>query len=147
MVMLDYIVGALGAWLIAFLPLTGIYIAVPAAVAAGLDNLSVVIWAVFGNYMPIVVIHWLYERLMRIERVRILLRRLVSQQIKVQIDRWGLWFVLLLTPLAGVWLVAITVKSLGMESRRFLLASFVSILGYAIVILIALRFGISAVVG
>ncbi|GAB4519295.1 MAG: hypothetical protein OHK0046_27950 [Anaerolineae bacterium] len=142
--MTDYLIKAAGAWFVGFFPLAEIYVAIPAAVAAGLDNVSVIVWTVFGNFTPVLLINFLYEWLIRYERVRKWLEGLVSEKVKARINRWGTWFVLLVTPWTGVWVMSVTAKALGMNSQRFLVASFISILVYAIVLLLMLRLGIAS---
>jgi uncharacterized membrane protein len=141
--MLDYVVKAAGAWFVGFFPLAEIYVAVPAAVAAGLDDLSIIVWTVFGNFTPALLIAFLYQGLTRMERLRAWLERLHSEKVKARVDRYGLWFVLLLTPWTGMWVMAVTAKAVGMNTNRFLIASFISILVYAIALLLLLRAGIS----
>lgn len=41
--MLEYLARAAAAWFVGFFPLAEIYVAVPAAMAAGLDDVSVVV--------------------------------------------------------------------------------------------------------
>jgi uncharacterized membrane protein len=141
----DYLVRAFGAWFVGFFPLAEIYVAIPAAIATGLDSVSVIFWSVFGNYTPIMLINFGYEYLMRYEKIRNWFTRLVSEKAKARIDRYGVWFVLLLTPWTGVWVMAVTAKALRMESRRFLLASFVSIFVYAVVLTITIQTGVQLV--
>ena len=43
--MWDYIALAFGAWFAGFFPLAEIYVAVPLALASGLDGVSTVFWA------------------------------------------------------------------------------------------------------
>jgi len=141
----DYFVRAAGAWFVGFFPLAEIYVAIPAAMATGLDDVSVVFWSVFGNFTPIVLIHFFYERLTRIERVRAWFARLVSERFKQWIDRYGIWFVLLITPWTGVWVMAVTAKVLGMSGERLMPASFVSVLVYAIVLVVLINTGFDLV--
>ena len=141
--MIEYLVKAGGAWFLGFFPLAEIYVAVPAAVASGLDNISVVLWTVLGNFTPALLIIGVYSWLAQFERIRTWLEGLVSEKAQTRINRWGIWFVLLGTPWTGIWIMSVTAKALGMNSQRFLLVSFISILVYAIVILWALRAGIA----
>jgi len=46
--MVEYIAKAFAAWFIGFFPYFEIYVAVPAAIAMGLDYFSAVTWSVFG---------------------------------------------------------------------------------------------------
>ncbi|MCU0466843.1 MAG: small multi-drug export protein [Anaerolineae bacterium] len=140
----DYAARAFTAWFTGFFPLAEIYVAVPAAVAIGLDDLSVLFWTVTGNFTPIVLIHYGYEAMMKNERLRGWLQKLVSEKVKTQFDRWGTWFVLLVTPWTGVWVMGVTAKALGIPAGRLMWASLVSITVYAAVILWGLRAGAAA---
>lgn len=139
---LSYLMKAAGAWFLGFFPLAEIYVAVPAAVASGLDDISVIFWTVFGNFTPILLIIAFYEWITHYDKIQNWLDSLISEKVKDRINRWGIWFVLLGTPMTGVWVMAVTAKTLGMESKRFLLVSLVSILFYALVILVLIRLGI-----
>lgn len=139
---LDYLARALGAWFVGFFPLAEIYVAIPAAIAAGLDSASVVFWSVFGNYTPVLLIHYGYEQLTRWQRVRRWLDRLYSEKLKTRIERYEIGFVLLMTPWTGVWVMAVTAKILRVRVPHFFAASFVSILVYAIVLVILINAGI-----
>lgn len=142
--MTDYLWKAASAWFLGFFPLAEIYVAVPAAVAMGLDNVSVLIWTVSGNFAPALLIGGLYEQMMRQPRLGRWLEGLVSERAQERINRWGIWFVLFVTPWTGIWVMAATARILQMNWPRFLLASFISILTYAVIILIAIRTGAAA---
>ena len=64
----EYVAAAALAWLIGFLPLFEIYIAIPFDLAAGLDPVSATFWAAFGNIVPLWLVDLGYERLRRIDR-------------------------------------------------------------------------------
>jgi uncharacterized membrane protein len=132
--MRDYWLAAISAWLVGFFPFAEIYVAVPVAMAAGLDKGSAIFWSVFGNFTPIVLIHYAYERLARLEWARPWLKRFTSEKFKNRIDRYGVWFVLLITPWTGVWVMGVTAKALGMDGRPLLVTGFISLLLYAIVL-------------
>ncbi len=139
----EYLIKAAGVWFTGFFPLAEIYVAIPTAIAVGLDSVSVVFWAVFGNFTPIVLIVAFYERLLHYERPRQWLNRFSSERFKRQIDRYGTWFVLLITPWAGVWVMAVTAKALHMDSRRLLLFAFISVTIYAIGITLLINAGVA----
>jgi uncharacterized membrane protein len=143
--MIEYIASAATVWFLGFFPLFEIYVAIPAGVAMGLDPVSNVTWSVLGNYTPILLIHYGYEQLRRVTRVRAWLDRRSSGRFRSWLDRWGVWCVLVVTPWTGVWIMAATMRSLGMDSRRFLLFSFVSILAYAVALVALIELGIDAV--
>lgn len=141
--MSEYWLKALGAWFLGFFPLTEIVVAVPAAVATGLDSTSVLFWTIFGNFTPVVLIVALYDTLYRNERIARWFDRLLSEKARMRINRYGIWFVLLATPWTGVWAMSVTVKCLGMDSKRYMVASFVSIVAYAVTILLLIRAGLA----
>ncbi|HUG13795.1 MAG TPA: small multi-drug export protein [Thermomicrobiales bacterium] len=141
--MIEYIVAAATVWFLGFFPLFEIYVAIPAGVALGLDPVSNVAWAVFGNYTPILLIHFGYEQLRRVTSVRDWLDRRSSERFRGWLNRWGVWCVLFVTPWTGVWIMAATMKSLGMDSSRFLIYSFASILLYAVALVALIELGIS----
>ncbi len=141
--MAEYISKALGAWFLGFFPLAEIYIAVPAAVATGLDDLSVLVWTIFGNFTPVLLVTALYTQLIRIPRVRVWFEWLINEKAQERINKYGVWFVLLMTPTLGVWAMSVTAKVLRMNTTRYVAAAFISITVWAVVILIALRAGIS----
>lgn len=140
---MEYLLKAGSAWFVGFFPLAEIYIAVPSAVALGLDDLSVILWTVLGNFTPALLINFLYQQIMRIPRVASWLKRLISDKVQAQINRFGMWFVLLATPWTGIWAMAVAAKILRIRTGQFLLAAFVSILVYAVVILVLIRAGLA----
>jgi uncharacterized membrane protein len=142
---MDYIWKAASAWFVGFFPLAEIYVAVPSAVALGLDDVSVIFWTVFGNFTPALLISVSYEQIIRIPRLAKWLGSLVSERVQVQINRWGMWFILLVTPWAGIWVIATTAKVLQMHTPRFLLSAFISIFVYAVVVLALIKMGITAI--
>jgi uncharacterized membrane protein len=142
--MIEYLAKALSVWLIGFFPLAEIYVAVPSGFALGLDPVSVVVWSVSGNYLPVLLIHFAYERVLRTPRLGAWLARSNSQRVKRLLDRHGFWFLALATPWIGVWIVAASVKALGMDARPMLLATFAGVLGYAIAIAVLIAGGMEA---
>lgn len=145
--MIDYAIRAAGAWFLGFFPLAEIYVAVPAAMASGLDDLSVLFWTVLGNFTPVLLIHALYNGLMNVPRIRDWFARLVSERAKAHINRWGMAIVLLITPWIGIWAMAVTAKAVQMHTGRFFLTAFISILSYAVIIVLTLRFGANQIAG
>ncbi len=140
--MADYLARALGAWFVGFFPLAEIYVAVPAALAVGLDPLSTVFWTVFGNFTPLLLIQFGYHNLLRLPRLRRWLESLVSERAKRSIDRYGVWFVLLLTPWTGVWVMGVTAKALRMNGAVLLGAGLVSITLYAVALVLLISAGV-----
>ncbi|GAB4318002.1 MAG: hypothetical protein Kow00117_08230 [Phototrophicales bacterium] len=141
---MEYLSKALMTWFLGFFPLAEIYVAVPAGMALGLSGLSVVVWSVFGNFLPILLIHYGYESLMRIEWINRWLTWLASDKAKARMDRYGIWAVLVLTPWIGVWAMSATAKAFGMNITRLMLAALVSIVVYAVVIVGLISLGLTA---
>lgn len=141
--MSEYWLKALSAWFLGFFPLAEIIIAVPASMATGLDNASVLFWTVLGNFTPVVLIVVFYDLLIRNERIAAWFDRLLSEKARARINQYGIWFVLVATPWVGVWAMSVTAKVLGMESKRYMIAAFISISVYAVGILVLIRAGLA----
>ena len=142
--MFEYFAKVASVWFVGFSPLTGILSAIPAGVALGLDNVTILFWSVFGSFTPALLITMLYKQMMSIRRVNSWLEGLVSVRLQERADKWGVWFVLLATPWTSMWVMAITVKTLGMNRNRFLISSFMSITFHAVLLLLLIRLGIAA---
>lgn len=138
----DYVWQAGTVWFLGFFPAFEIYVAVPSGIALGLDYASVLFWAIFGNFAPVLLINFGYERLLRIERVRAWLQRIESEKLRERVNRYGTWFVLVITPWTGVWAMSVTAKLLQMQSRQLLLYSFISITIYAIATAVLIATGV-----
>ena len=142
MSVVEYLAAAALTWLVGFVPGAEIYIAIPVGLAAGLDPISALVWAALGNIVPLFLIDLGYERLRRIERVDYWLAKLRRERVERLLDRYGVWLVFVATPILGVWTMALAAKGLGMASRPFIMASVVSVLIYAVIVLVALLVGI-----
>jgi uncharacterized membrane protein len=143
MEVMDYVIRAANAWFLGFFPLAEIYIAIPVAMATGLDPASVFFWSVFGNFTPLVCIHFFHNQLIRAERINRWLARLNSPKFKQNMDRHGIWFVLVATPWTGVWAMGVTAKLLGMDGRKLLWSSLASIVIYGAVLVMMIEMGLS----
>lgn len=141
--MLEYLSKAGVAWFMGFFPLIEIYAAVPAAIALGLDHISAASWAVAGNYTPVLLIVFGYERLMRIEKLRNWLESRISARFETMVNRYGAWFILLVTPWVGVWIVAATAQFFGMKRSPLLFYSFISVALYGFLIALGVNKGIA----
>jgi uncharacterized membrane protein len=141
---LEYAGKAFSIWFMGFFPLSEIVVAVPAGMALGLSGLSVVVWSVFGNFLPIVLIHYGYENLKQIEWINGWLEWLASEKAKERMDRYGMWGILVLTPWIGVWAMAATAKAFGMSGHRLMIMALISIVTYAVVIAGFISLGLAA---
>lgn len=139
--MTDYFVAAATSWLVGFVPMLEIYIAVPVAVAMGLDYVSAVFWPSFGNFVPILLIALAFEQIRRIPRIGAWIERRASTRFQGMVNKHGAWFIVLVTPLIGSWAVAVTGVLLGIDRRQLIVFSAISILLYAIVIVALLAIG------
>jgi uncharacterized membrane protein len=140
--LINYIAAAALAWFIGFAPLFEIYVAIPVALAAGLDPVSATVWSALGNIVPLFVIDLGYERLRRIERIDQWLAKLRRERVERWLDRYGVVLVFIATPLLGVWTMALAAKGLGMASRPFLTASVASVFVWAALITAGILLGI-----
>lgn len=140
----EYIAKAATVWLVGFLPVFELYVAVPTGIALGLDPVSTVLWTVLGNYAPILLIHFFYDQITRLPRVRTYIEWLRSDRFKAQVDRYGGWFVLFVTPWVGVWITAATAKLFHMDGYKMLLYMFISVVGHSIIVALLLELGIAA---
>ena len=138
----EYVAAAALAWLIGFLPLFEIYVAIPVGLAAGLDPVSATFWSAFGNIVPLYLVDLGYERLRQIERVDHYLSKLRRERVERILDRWGALAVVVATPLLGVWTMALAAKGLGMSTRPFLIASTISVAAYAVIITLSILLGL-----
>jgi len=139
-----YITKALTVWFIGFFPFLEIYVAVPASMAMGLGLGSTIFWSVTGNCAPIILINVGYDRLVRYPRIKHWFDWLVSERTERWVNRYGGWFVLIITPWVGVWAMAVTMRALRMCSRRFLVYASLSILIYAVILAVLIQLGIDA---
>lgn len=138
----SYVLNSLTAFAVGFAPFLEIYLAVPAAMALGLDVVSAVLWSALGNFLPVPFVGVLYDRISPTSRFREWLDRRISERFRRLVDRHGSWFVLVITPLIGSWAVAVTGVAVGMNRRQLVLYSAVSILAYAVLIAAAVSLGI-----
>ena len=141
----EYIAAAALAWLVGFLPLFEIYVAIPVGLAAGLDPVSATVWSAFGNIVPLWLVDLGYERLRRVERIDHYLAKLRRERVERILDRWGFIAVFVATPLLGVWTMALAAKGLGMASRPFLVAASISVGVYAVIITASITLGLDLI--
>ncbi len=134
-------------WFMGFFPMFEIYGAVPASYLLGLGILSSIVWAVYGNIVPVVVIHYGYEYLMRYPRISKWLGRLSSEKVRARMNRYGVWAVLILTPWTGIWAMALTARALGMSVGRLFVFASISVTTYAVVIALTMDVGVQVITG
>lgn len=140
--MIEYFYQAATVWFLGFFPFFEIYVAVPAGMAFGLDPVSVVVFSVFGNFVPVLMIEYGYYWLIRFQRVRRWLLRRGSEKLHRNINKYGWWYIILITPWVGIWAIAVAAKVLRMNREMLIWGSLVSILLYAVVIVIGIQLGL-----
>jgi uncharacterized membrane protein len=141
-----YMTKALTTWSIGFFPYFEVYAAVAAGIAMKLDVLSSVVWGVFGNFTPIPMLLWGYGRLMQIPQLRVWLSKIEKrsgQKVKRSFDRYGAWFLILMTPILGSWTIAIVTPIIGIHPKRILLFSFIGITIYGVATAMTIVYGVS----
>lgn len=146
MLIAQYMTKALATWSVGFFPYAEVYAAVAAGMAMQLDVVSSVVWGVFGNFTPVPLMLWSYGRLMRIPQLRAWLLRIEKrggQRVKRAFDRYGAWFLILMTPILGSWTIAVVTPIIGIHPRRILLFSFIGITLYGVLTAVAIASGVS----
>lgn len=125
--MVDYIIKAAITWLIGFAPTLEVYIAIPAGMALGIGTQSAIFWGVFGNFAAVPVVLIFFRTIARVHIIRTLMEKRLSETQQRRLHRWGPWFVLLMTPVTGVWVVVIAARIAQLNPVMILMCSFVSI--------------------
>lgn len=143
----ECVVQTLAVAVAAFLPTSELFVAVPAGYALGLDAASVYAATVLGNFLPVLLLSVLYDRLSRVRRLERLFARLDSPKARHRVNRYGLWFVLAATPLVGAWAMTVSARLLGMGTRRVCAAAFSSLCAYALVVVMVVFCGGGALFG
>jgi uncharacterized membrane protein len=146
MLIVHYMTKALTTWSVGFFPYFEVYAAVAAGIAMKLDVVSSVIWAVFGNFTPIPLLLWGYGRLMQIPQLRVWLSKIEKcsgQKVKRAFDRYGAWFLIIMTPILGSWTIAVVTPIIGIHPKKILLFSFIGITIYGLVTAVTIASSVS----
>jgi uncharacterized membrane protein len=142
---IKYIGAAFSTWFVGFFPYFEIYIAVPAGFAAGLNWFDAFFWASLGNWMVIPFVDICYEWLMRFKFMNKIAEKSLNGKWQDRIEKYGSWFILLLTPLAGVWTIAVIAKVLKFNRAKLLIYSAISVWVTGLIIAILIINGITLV--
>lgn len=108
----------------------------------GLDPISVILFSVTGNFAPVLLIEYGYRWLNSFSRIRKWLRKPVSSRLVENVNKYGIWFIILITPWTGVWIMAAAAKILKMKKEVLIWGSFISIVVYAIMIVLLIMAGV-----
>lgn len=142
---IKYIGAAFSTWFVGFFPYFEIYIAVPAGFAAGLNWFDAFFWASLGNWMVIPFVDICYEWLMRFKFMNKIAEKSLNGKWQDRIEKHGSWFILLLTPLAGVWTIVVIAKALKFNRAKLLIYSATSVWVTGLIIAILIINGITLV--
>ncbi len=142
---MEYIVLAATAWLLGFVPYFEIYLAVPATMAMGLDPVSSVFWAGLGNFFAVPVILFARKQLSHIPRVNRWLEKLTNTKYRETVNKFGNSFVLLFTPVTGIWITAALASTFGVTESRLLITSALSVLLYGSLMAVATSTGLELI--
>lgn len=139
---LTYLTKAGSAWFMGFFPLFEIYVAVPAAIALQLDYTSAVVWSVLGNFsvVPLLILFSTQPR--RIGAVDRWMSSRNMERWAPSFNRYGSLFVLLMTPILGVWFMTPLAQAMGMKPTRLMISALLSISVYAVVIASSIALGL-----
>lgn len=143
--MIEYMSKFMIVWAVAFLPVSELFIAIPTGFALGLDSTSILVSTITGNILPILLIHFGFQQMMRIESVQRWLMRLATPKVQGLATRYGLWLILVGTPLVGVWAIGITAELTAINRRNVFLTALVSICIYSLGVTFAAVYGVEAI--
>ncbi|MDQ0351907.1 putative membrane protein [Alkalibacillus filiformis] len=141
--MLEYIWLSLAAWFMGFFPFLEIYLAIPAAMAMGLDVVSAILWSSFGNFLAIPIIVLFYDQLSKIKKINKYFIKLSQSKFSHRISKNGFTFILIATPVVGAWAVAVIGKFVGMEKGKLIVSSAISIGLYGVILGVLTELGIN----
>lgn len=140
--MLEYFKDCFIVWFIGFLPLLGIYIAIPVGFFLKLDPLSIMICSVTGTYFPIPIIIFLFDWLNSFEKIKKFLMKFYSERFTNMANNHGMLFIFLTSPLIGAWTVSITGRLLHINPRRLALFTLLGMILYGVVLTLVIKFGL-----
>jgi len=140
--MYEYLALSATAFIMGFVPIFEIYLAIPITMALGLDGASAVLWSCIGNFLAIPFVIVFYDALNRWERLGRYLQRIADSKWSRKMRQNGCLFILIATPIIGSWAVGVVGKVIGMQKTRLLVSSGVSIFAYGILIGVLTQFGI-----
>jgi uncharacterized membrane protein len=128
--------------LISLSPVGEEMIAIPAGVAMGLPVLIVAAVAVVANFLPVPILFFFFDRGAKHPKIHSWLLRRRSEKAKKWMDKYGVPGLFILTPWVGVYAATITCELLGMRRSRIYAAVAVSLMFYAVVLVLVITLGI-----
>jgi len=140
--MYEYLARSATAFIMGFVPIFEIYLAIPITMALGLDGVSAVVWSCLGNFLAIPFVIVFYDRLNRWEWWSRYLQKIADSKWSRKMRQNGSLFILIATPIIGSWAVGVVGKVIGMGKTKLLVSSGASIFAYGILIGALTQFGI-----
>jgi uncharacterized membrane protein len=140
--MLEYFKDCFLVWLIGFVPMLGIYIAIPVGFFLKLDPFAIALCAIFGTYLPIPLIILFFDWLNRFPRIRKFLMKFYSARFTNMVNKHGMLFILFTSPLIGAWTVSITGRLLHINARKLAIYTFLGMVLFGVVLTILIQFGL-----
>jgi hypothetical protein len=140
--MIEYVLKAASVFLLGFAPMIEIPVPVTTGLVTGMDMASVVAWSVAGNFAPILLLHLLYNQLLKLPRFAAWTGRVTPARIRDRVEAGGFWFYLIMTPFFGTWTMGAAVNLLRIHPSRFLLPTFLSVLGYGLLVALFIAAGV-----
>lgn len=140
--MLTYLYNCFIVWGIGFLPMLGIYVAVPVGFLLELDPVSIAFFAIIGTYLPIPLIILLFDKLNSYPQIRKYLLRFYSKKFKRMLNKHGSLFMVFISPLIGAWTVSITGRLLHINVKKLLLTTLIGMVLYGVVLTALISYGL-----
>ncbi|MBU9711611.1 small multi-drug export protein [Evansella tamaricis] len=137
MEILKYISLAATTWFAGFFPHFEIYLAVPVGLSVGLNWFDAFLWASLGNWMVIPLIDFFYDWLMKFKFMKKFSEKSLKGKWRTRLEKYGAFFIVVLTPVTGVWVIGIIAKALKFNRVQLWLYSGISVgvTGFVIAVL------------
>lgn len=139
--LIDYVLAVIITWFVGFFPYFETYVAIPLGYSLGLNWFNSFIWASLGDWMAIPFIDFVYNYLLRFEFIRKNIDKSLSSKWKKHIDRYGVWFILVITPIAGSWTIGLMGKSLKYDKTKLYLYTGISIAITGLITILLIEMG------
>jgi uncharacterized membrane protein len=143
--MIEYLLKAVSVFLLGFAPMVEIPVPVTTGIVTGMDMTSAIAWSVAGNFAPILLLHQLYNQLLKVPRFAAWTDRVTPARVREKVEAGGFWFYLIMTPFFGTWTMAAAVNLLKIHPSRFLLPTFLSVLIYGLLAALLIAAGVELV--
>lgn len=140
--MIETLIKVLTVAFLGFFPLFEVFVAIPAGVGMGLNYLGVFLASVAGNFLPVFFIELAYEKMSHFRGFYKWLNREPSEGLQNNLNRYGFWYILFITPWTGVWLMAIAARLLKMPRKVLWWGTLSSLIIYGLAILALIQLGV-----